>query len=208
MLKAKHYGNDGKAKGEVDLPEALFGAEPKPSVVWQAVRAFLAAQRQGTASTKTRSNVRGGGRKPWRQKGTGRARAGSIRANQWRGGYTAFGPLPRSYNQRLPKKVRRQALVSVLSDRAQNGKVAVVDDWQMEAPKTRTVASALDAMGLGSQKVCVVTAGSQPNVFKSFRNLPRVMVLPHSALNVYDLANADTVVITHDALGGMTEVFK
>ena len=104
MLKAKHYGSNGQAKGEIDLPEALFGIEPNKSLVWQAVRAYLAAQRQGTASTKHRSQVSGGGRKPWKQKGTGRARAGTIRAAQWRGGYTVFGPKPRSYNQKLPKR--------------------------------------------------------------------------------------------------------
>jgi len=139
MLKAKHYSADGAVKGEVELPAPAFGVTPNEHVVWEAVKSYLANQRQGNASTKTRSYVRGGGKKPWRQKGTGRARQGSIRAAQWAGGYTVFGPQPRDYHYRLPKKLRRLALTSVLSRRAEEGNVAVVEELSYSAPKTKTV---------------------------------------------------------------------
>ena len=207
MLKAKHYGADGSSKGEVNLPDTLFGAEPKEHVVWEAVKAFLANQRQGTASTKNKSKVSGGGRKPWRQKGTGRARTGSIRAAQWRGGYTVFGPKPRDYSTKLPKKMKRTAFLSVLSDRAQNGQVAIVDDFNMDEPKTRTVNDMITAMGIDDKKICLVTHGTNDNVFLSFRNLPHVAVLAHNSLNIFDLANAEVLVLTENALDGITEVF-
>jgi len=207
MLKAKHYSADGTEKGEVTLPEATFGVKPNPHLVWEAVKAYQASQRQGTAATKTRSFVRGGGRKPWKQKGTGRARQGSIRSAQWKGGYTVFGPQPRDYSRRLPRRMRQFALKSLLSDRAQSGSIAVVDELNMTAPRTKAVADMLTAMGMAGRKVCVVTQGSQPNVYKSFRNLPRVSTLSHSAMNVYDLANADVVIFTEGALSGITEVY-
>lgn len=207
MLKAKHYGTDGAVKGEVDLPQTAFGVEPNEHVVWEAVKSYLANQRQGNASTKSRSFVTGGGRKPWRQKGTGRARQGSTRAAQWVGGYTVFGPTPRDYHHRLPKRMRRLALFSVLSARARDGKVAVLDDLKLEEPKTRTVAGLLEKMEMGGHKVCLVTRGSDQNVYKSCRNLQTVSVLPHSAMNVYDLANAEVVVFTEGALDGIKETF-
>jgi large subunit ribosomal protein L4 len=207
MIKAKHYDAAGKEKGEVTLPDVPFGAEPNPNAVWLAVKTYLANQRQGTAKTKSRSFVSGGGKKPYRQKGTGRARQGSTRAAQWVGGYTVFGPQPRDYSSKLPKKLRRTALFSVLGDRARTGDIAVVDDLKMETPSTKTVAGMLDAMGVGDRKVCVVTKGSDLGVHKSFRNLPKVRVLPHTSMNVYDLVNADVLVLTEGALGGITEVF-
>ena len=207
MIKAKRYDAKGKETGEVTLPDVPFGAEPNPNAVWLAVKTYLANQRQGTVRTKTRSLVSGGGKKPFRQKGTGRARQGSTRAAQWVGGYTVFGPKPRDYSSKLPKKLRRTALFSVLGDRARTGDIAVVDDLKMETPSTRTVAGMLKEMGVADRKVCVVTRGSEPGVHKSFRNLPKVRVLPHTSMNVYDLVNADVLVITEGALGGITEVF-
>jgi len=207
MPKAKHYNVEGTMVGELDLPEALFGAEPNEHVVWEAVKTYLSNRRQGTAATKTRSLVSGGNSKPWRQKGTGRARQGSTRATQWVGGATVFGPTPRSYSARLPKKIRRLAMVSALSRRAQDGNVAVVDRIEFETPKTGTVARLLENAGLGGRKICFVTQGSDMNMVKSCRNLPGVKVLPHSAMNVYDLIEAEVVAFTPGALEGIKEVF-
>jgi large subunit ribosomal protein L4 len=176
-------------------------------VVWEAVKSYLANQRQGNAATKSRSFVSGGGRKPWRQKGTGRARQGSIRAAQWVGGYTVFGPRPRDYHYRLPKKIRRLALTSVMSQRAADGNVAVVDDLSLAVPRTKTMARLFTGMEAGGRKVCLITRGADANVLKSCRNIPGISVLPHNAMNVYDLANADVIVFTEGALGGIAEVF-
>src|SRR6267142_2434096 len=142
------HDGDGAAAGTVELPDAVFGIEPNVSVMHQVVTAQLAAARAGTHSTKTRSEVRGGGAKPWRQKGTGRARQGSIRAPQWRGGGVAHGPKPRDYSQRTPKKMVRLALLSALSDRASESKVMVVDDWAIDLPKTKDAVKLLEAVGL------------------------------------------------------------
>ena len=220
MPKATHFSADGKKLNEVDLPAATFGITPNEHVVWEAVRCYLANQRQGTAATKTRSMVRGGGAKPWRQKGTGRARQGSRRSAQWVGGATVFGPQPRSYSYRLPKKVRRLALLSALSQRASEGKVGVVDDVTLSEPRTKTVASLLKGAGLESTKVCIITRGSNPALMRSHpsgstgrtmkrsaRNLPGVTVLQHGSLNVYDLIGADVILMSQGALEGIKEVF-
>ncbi len=207
MPKAKHYNVDGQEVGELDLPETIFGAEPNEHVVWEAVKTYLSNQRQGTVATKTRSLVRGGGKKPWRQKGTGRARQGSIRSAQWVGGATVFGPQPRTFSTKLPKKIRRLAMVSALSQRAQDGNVAVVDRLEFETPKTGTVVRLLENAGIGGRKVCFITQGSDMNMVKSCRNIPGVKVLPHSAMNVYDLVDADVVCFTPDALEGIKEVY-
>ncbi len=207
MPKAKHYNVDGQEVGELDLPETIFGAEPNEHVVWEAVKTYLSNQRQGTVATKTRSLVRGGGKKPWRQKGTGRARQGSIRSAQWVGGATVFGPQPRTFSTKLPKKIRQLAMVSTLSRRAQDGNVAVVDRLEFTAPKTGTVVRLLENAGIGGRKVCFITQGSDMNMVKSCRNIPGVKVLPHSAMNVYDLVEADVVCFTPDALEGIKEVY-
>lgn len=207
MLKAKHYDPSGKLKGEADLPAPAFGVEPNDHVVWEAVKCYLANQRQGNAATKTRSFVSGGGRKPYRQKGTGRARQGSTRAAQFVGGYTVFGPQPRDYEYHLPKKMRRLALFSVLSRRAGDGNVNVVDELSLDAPKTKAMTELFAAMQLAGRKICLVTRGSNRNVFMSCRNLPKVSVLPHSAMNVYDLVNADVLVFTDGALDGIKEIY-
>lgn len=207
MPKAKHYAADGKVLGEIDLPEASFGKEPNQHVVWEAVKCYLANQRQGTAATKTISFVRGGGAKPWRQKGTGRARAGSRRSPVWVGGATVFGPQPRSYKYRLPRKVRRLALFSALSQRALEGKVAVFEEATLERPRTKEVGAFLRAIGMEGTKVCFITRGSNLPFVKSARNLSGVSVLPHSAMNVYDLVNAEVLLVSAGALEGIQEVF-
>ena len=189
----------GASAGTVDLDEDIFGIEPNVPVMHQVVTAQLAARRAGTQSTKTRAEVRGGGAKPWRQKGTGRARHGSIRSPQWRGGGVALGPKPRDYSQRTPKKMKRLALRSALSDRAADDKVIVVDDWGFENPKTSEAVSKLEAIG-AEGRVLVVLAAADENTFKSFRNLPEVNVITTDQLNTYDVLVSDVVVFTQDAL--------
>jgi len=195
----------GAETGTVELDEATFGIEPNVPVMHQVVTAQLAAARAGTQSTKTRAEVRGGGAKPWRQKGTGRARQGSIRSPQWRGGGVALGPKPRSYRQRTPKKMVQLALRSALSDRAAEGKVAVVSRWDFADPKTREARLALSALGIEGRALVVL--GPEEHVAaKSFRNLPEVHVLPVGELNAYDVLCADWVVFTEATLPQPTAV--
>ena len=189
----------GADAGSVDIDERIFGIEPNVPVMHQVVTAQLAARRAGTQSTKTRAEVRGGGAKPWKQKGTGRARQGSIRAPHWRGGGVALGPKPRDYSQRTPKKMIRLALRSALSDRFADGKVVVVDDWGFATPKTKDAVAALGALGVEG-KVLVVLDGDDTAAWKSFRNLPNVHVLEAGQLNVYDVLVADYVVFTKATL--------
>jgi large subunit ribosomal protein L4 len=193
----------GGDAGNADLDAEVFGIEPNPAVMHQVVTAQLAARRAGTHSTLTRREVRGGGAKPWRQKGTGRARAGSIRAPQWRGGGVAHGPKPRDYGQRTPKKMVKLALRSALSDRAAEGNVLVVDEWSFAAPKTKDAAAALQAIG-AEGRVLVVLGDGDENAWKSFRNLTSVHCLHVGELNTYDVLDADTVVFTKETLPGST----
>ena len=189
----------GEQAGSVTLDPAVFGIEPNVPVMHQVVVAQLAAARSGTQSTLTRSEVRGGGRKPWRQKGSGRARQGSTRAPHWRGGGVALGPKPRSYRQRTPKKMIQLALRSALSDRAAEGKVAVVDSWAFDTPRTRDARAALEALGLDG-KVLIVLAPEDLTAALSFRNLPQVHVLASAELNAYDVLCNDWVVFTRATL--------
>jgi len=189
----------GDTVGTVELDEAIFGIEPNPAVMHQVVTAQLAAKRAGTQSTKTRAEVRGGGAKPWKQKGTGRARQGSIRAPQWRGGGVALGPKPRSYAQRTPKKMVRLALRSALSDRFSSERIVVIDAWGFDVPKTKTVRVALEALGTTGKVLAVITH-DDANAAKSMANLPNVHVLRTSQLNTYDVLNSDWVVFTRAAL--------
>ncbi len=189
----------GQAAGSVSLDAGIFGIEPNPAVMHQVVTAQLAARRAGSHSTKTRAEVAGGGAKPWRQKGTGRARHGSIRSPQWRGGGVVFGPKPRSYRQRTPKKMVRLALRSALSDRAADERVVVVARWDFDEPSTKAAKAALEALDL-SGHVLVVLSGDDANAEKSFRNLPDVHFLPDRELNAYDVLCSDWVVFTKDTL--------
>ncbi len=188
----------GKA-GSVELDADWFGVEPNVAVMHQVVTAQLAARRAGTQSTQTRAEARGGGAKPWRQKGTGRARQGSIRAPQWRGGGVALGPKPRSYAQRTPKKMVRLALRSALSDRAAEGRVAVVDRWTFDTPRTRDAKAALEALGIEG-RVLVVLRNDDMAAALSFRNLPEVHLIETGQLNAYDVLVSDWVLFTSDSL--------
>jgi large subunit ribosomal protein L4 len=189
----------GKSAGTVELDGAWFGVEPHVAVMHQVVTAQLAARRAGTQSTKTRAEVRGGGAKPWRQKGTGRARQGSTRAPHWQGGGVALGPKPRSYSQRTPKKMIRLALLSALSDRAADGKVLVVDAWGFDGPSTKVAAGLLSSLG-ASGRVLVVVSPLDVDASKSFRNIPEVHVCLVGELNAYDVLVSDFVVFTRETL--------
>jgi large subunit ribosomal protein L4 len=195
----------GEPAGSVALDPEIFAVTPNVPVMHQVVVAQLAARRAGGHSTLSRAEVRGGGRKPWRQKGSGRARQGSIRAPHWRGGGIAFGPKPRSYRQRTPKKMIQLALRSALSDRAAEGKVAVVDAWDFAAPRTKDAKAALAALGLDG-KVLVVLGPDDEHAAKSFRNLTEVHVLFASELNAYDVLCNDWVVFTSASLPGSSDV--
>ena len=192
---------DGGTAGTIELDEAIFGIQPNVPVMHQVVTAQLAAARSGTQSTLTRAEVRGGGAKPWRQKGTGRARAGSTRAPHWSGGGVAMGPKPRSYKQKTPKKMIALALRSALSDRASEGRIAVVEAWDWSAPKTKEAAAALLAMGIDG-KVLLVVGPEDELAFKAFRNLPHVHIQVQGELNAYDTLCSDWVVFTKEALPG------
>jgi large subunit ribosomal protein L4 len=206
MATAKSYEENGTEKGTVELPDNLFGCEINASVMHQAVVAYLANQRQGTAATKERADVRGGGRKPFRQKGTGRARAGTIRSPIYRGGGVVFGPHPRSYRQALPKKVRRLALRSALSSRAKDGAVVVVDDPTFTEPKTKRFAEILGNMNIHEKKILFVTDKPTPEVIKSARNIQGVRITQCRMLTTYDVLWADKVILTRGALKVMEEV--
>jgi large subunit ribosomal protein L4 len=208
MIKAKFYEQSGKENGTKDLPAGLFEREINEAVLHQAVVAYLANQRQGTASTKERSDVRGGGRKPFRQKGTGRARAGTIRSPIYKGGGVVFGPHPRSYRHALPKKVRRQALRCALSTRAKDGDIMIVADLDYAEPKTKNFAQLLVQMDSYHKKVLFLLDKSNPVLVKSARNIPRVRMSLANQVTTYDVLWADKVIITQNAVNVMEEVFK
>lgn len=199
-LTADLYTADGTPRGEVELNESIFGIEPNTDVMHQVVTAQLAAKRSGTHSTKTRAEVRGGGRKPWRQKGLGRARHGSIRSPQWVGGGVAHGPKPRDYSQRTPKKMRRLALRSALSARAAEGQIRVVesfDEW--DAPKTKNATALLEAMGV-TGKVLLLAEDHERTAIKSFRNLDHVIASNLGQANTYDVLWAETIIMSKGTL--------
>jgi large subunit ribosomal protein L4 len=199
-LTAELYTADGELQGSVDLEPSIFGIEPNVAVMHQVVTAQLAAARAGTHSTKTRGEVRGGGRKPWRQKGLGRARHGSIRAPQWIGGGAAHGPKPRDYSQRTPKKMKRLALRSALSARAATGNIKVVETFDVwDTPKTKNAVALLDAIG-ASGKVLLLAEDHERVAIKSFRNLGRVIASSVGQANTYDVLWADTVVMSRGTL--------
>jgi large subunit ribosomal protein L4 len=190
----------GKKVGTEELAADVFEAEVKPSLMHQVVVAGAAAQRAGTHATKTRAEVRGGGKKPWRQKGTGRARAGSIRAPQWTGGGVAHGPHPRDHTQRINKKMRRASLRSALSSRAGDGKLIVVEGFELEEPKTKRAVEVLGAVGAGEGKVLLVLAGPQATTEKAFRNLQNVRITYGRSLSTFEVLAADTIVFAREAL--------
>ncbi len=204
-MKTNVYDMTGKQVGEVELSEAIFGIEPNQSVVHDVVKNHLANCRQGTQSALTRAEVSGGGIKPWRQKGTGRARQGSIRAPQWYHGGIVFAPKPRSYSYTLNKKVKRLAMKSVLSAKAASQDIIVVDSIQVDAPKTKTIAAFLKAIG-AEKKPLIVTAEANELVVKSARNIPGCLVAFAGVMNVYDILNAKKFVVEQAALAKIEEV--
>lgn len=191
---------NGQQVGEVELSDAVFAAPINTAVMHQALMRQLANARLGTHDTKTRSEVSGGGRKPWRQKGTGRARQGSIRAPQWVGGGTVFGPTPRKYTKALPKKMQRMALRSALSVKAAESQIVVIDRVAIDEPKTKTAAQMLSALGIADQKVLLVMNEKSVPVWKSVRNLPQVKSLLTGYLNIRDLLGYDVLLLTRDAV--------
>ena len=206
MLKTNVLDMSGKVVGEIELSEAVFGITPNAAVVHEVVKNHLANCRQGTQSALTRAEVSGGGRKPWRQKGTGRARQGSTRAPQWTHGGIVFAPKPRDYGYTLNKKSRRLALKSVLSAKASEQNIVVIDSIKMEAPKTAEFAKFLAAVG-AQGKALVVTAAADENVVKSGRNIPGCQVTFANLINVYDITNANKLVVDKAALAKIEEVF-
>jgi len=206
MLKTNVYNMSGELVGEIELSEAVFGIAPNQAVVHDVVKNHLANKRQGTQSALTRAEVSGGGRKPWRQKGTGRARQGSTRAPQWTHGGIVFAPKPRDYGYTLNKKSRRLALKSALSAKAAETNIVVIDAIKMEAPKTAEFAKFLNAVG-AQGKALVVTAAADENVVKSGRNIPGCEITFANLINVYDVVNAAKLVVDKEALAKIEEVF-
>jgi len=191
----------GTPREQVKLPAEVFDGVVNMPVMHRVVTAYLANQREGNAATKTRGFVVGGNQKPWRQKGTGRARAGSIRSPLWPGGGTVFGPQPRSYDQQVPKKMRALARRSAFNARAREESVFVIDHFTYEEPKTKVLTGLLQRMGVDGQKVLILTDGAKPNVYLSGRNLPRVQVLPYADVSTYHLLWSDVVLIEATAIG-------
>ena len=205
-MLTKVYNMAGKQVGEIELSEAVFGIAPNAAVVHEVVKNHLANTRQGTQSALTRAEVSGGGRKPWRQKGTGRARQGSTRAPQWTHGGIVFAPKPRDYSYTLNKKTRRLALKSVLSAKAAEAAVVVIDSIKMDSVKTKDFAAFLKAVGCDT-KTLVVTAAPDMNVVKSGRNIPGCEITFANLINVYDVINANKLVVDQEALAKIVEVF-
>ena len=205
MAKVAVYNMEGKEVGSMDLNDAVFGVEVNEHLVHMAVLQQLANNRQGTQKAKTRSEVRGGGRKPWRQKGTGHARQGSIRAPQWKGGGVVFAPVPRDYSFKLNKKEKRAALKSVLTSRVQENKFIVVDELRIDEIKTKTFKGVLD--NLNAEKALVVLNDMDANVIASAKNIPTVKTTQTNELNVFDVLKYNTVVVTKDAVATIEEVY-
>lgn len=195
-------------KGSISLPEELFGLSSRKDILHASVVNFLSNQRQGTHATKTKGLVSGGGRKPWKQKHTGRARSGSNRSPLWRGGGTIFGPLPRDYSYKLPKNFRKRAVGEALSAKLSDGEVTVIDDISVGAPKTREMAGILKNLGLEGRSVLIVLHDRDENIILSSRNIPGVRVRNASDINPYEIIRHDNVVITKDAVNKIAEAYK
>jgi large subunit ribosomal protein L4 len=207
-MDAKHYSAKGDEQGSVELPAAVFEQPVHKHAIWEAVRNFLANRRQGTASVKNRAKISGGGRKPWRQKGTGRARAGTNRSPLWRHGARAFGPRPRSYSYRLPRKVRALALRSALSARAADLAISVVDPLDYSAPRTREMAGLLKKIGIEGKSCLLVLGDQKPNTFLSARNIPRLRTVQVQDLNPYYVMQSDAILFELSGLEKIQEVVR
>lgn len=206
MAKFDVLDMNGKKVSDIELSDAVFGIEPNKSAMHAAVVNYLANQRQGTQSTKTRGEVRGGGRKPWRQKGTGHARQGSIRSPQWVGGGVALGPKPRDYSYRLNRKLKRLALLSALSAKAAAGEIVVVDSLQFEEYKTKAVVNMLGSLG-AEKKALIVSESVNEKMVRSAANIPGVKTTTANLINVYDILNAGKFIVSVDAVKKIEEVF-
>lgn len=206
MPKVTVYDMSGKEVGEVELADKVFGIEPNEAVLHDAVVMQQASQRRGTHAVKNRSAVRGGGRKPWKQKGTGRARQGSIRSPQWVGGGVVFGPTPRSYAYKLPKKVRRLAIKSALSSKVKDQELLVLDNLMLEQPKTRDMVAVLKSLG-AEKKALVVIDSLDQNAALAVRNLPNVKLIQADGVNVLDVLYHDKLIMTRGAASRVEEVF-
>jgi large subunit ribosomal protein L4 len=207
MATAIVYGTDGTESGKMELPEKLFGGEINEHVIHEAVVAYLANQRQGTASSKERSDVRGGGSKPYRQKGPGRARAGTIRSPIFRGGGVVFGPHPRDYDKKLPRKIKRLALLSSLSSRASDGDIVVIKALDFDEPKTSRFVGLLRGVDVADKKVLVVADNPSEATVKSAQNIPGVALIRAEMVNAYHVMWADKIMFTEGAISKMEEVF-
>lgn len=205
MSKVNLFNVNAEKVGEIELSDAVFGVEINPEVMHQVVKMQLANKRQGTQSALTRSEVRGGGIKPWRQKGTGRARQGSIRAPQWTHGGIVFAPKPRDYSFSVPKKVKRLALKSALSSKVAGNEIIVLEDLSMEAPKTKAIVEMLSKFDI--KKTLIVVKESNENIYKSVRNIVGAHVVPVNNINVYDILKYDNMIITKDAVEKVEEVY-
>ncbi|QJC94675.1 LSU ribosomal protein L4p (L1e) [Bacillus mojavensis] len=205
MPKVALYNQNGSTAGDIELNASVFGIEPNESVVFDAILMQRASLRQGSHKVKNRSEVRGGGRKPWRQKGTGRARQGSIRSPQWRGGGVVFGPTPRCYSYKLPKKVRRLAIKSVLSSKVNDNNIIVLEDLTLDTAKTKEMAAILKGLSV-EKKALIVTADANEAVALSARNIPGVTVVEANGINVLDVVNHEKLLITKAAVEKVEEV--
>lgn len=206
MPKLSVYNLAGQVTGEIELNDQVFGVEFNEAVVHQAIVMQLANQRQGTSATKTRGMVRGGGRKPWKQKGTGRARCGSTRSPIWVGGGTTFGPQPRSYAKKMPRKARRLALCCALSAKVAAGEMVVVEGLAFDAPKTKNVVAMLNAFDAADKKALLITDGENTNVELSARNMPKVTAISNMGLNCFDILNSNKVFLSKEVVEKIEEV--
>jgi len=199
---------DGKPSGKkVKLDETIFGIQPNDHAIYLSVKAFLANQRQGTHKAKERSEVRGGGRKPWKQKGRGTARAGTIRSPLWIGGGTIFGPRPRDYRQKLPQKVKQLARKSALSYKAKDEQLIIVEDFSFEKPRTKDFLSMMEALNLNGKKILLLTGKTETNLYKSGRNISKVSVMEASKVSTYDILNNQLLVLQHSAVDAIKKTF-
>lgn len=206
MPKVNVYNMQGEVVEEIELSEEIFGVAINQHVVWEVVRNQLANKRQGTQSAKTRAEVRGGGRKPWRQKGTGRARQGSTRSPQWKGGGVVFAPKPRDYSYSVPKKIRRLALKSVLTSKVLENEIIVVDEIKLDAPKTKEMVNLLNRLN-ADKKALIVMGEKDVNVIRSANNIPNVATALVNTINVYDILKYNSFIITKDAVKKVEEVY-
>ncbi len=209
MAKAKLYDESGNITSEIELPDSAFGIEPNEAVMWQYVKTYLANQRSGTQSLKTRGEVRGGGTKPWRQKGTGRARQGTRSSPIWAGGGVTFAPKPRSYRLKLPKKMRKIALASALSDRAKENMVHIFEKLEVSEIKTKTVVEMLDSAEINiDRSTLIITNSVQKNLLKSAHNIPKIHITHTGELNPYQILDAENIVIEKAAISKIEEMCK